>query len=100
MTGAEIIAAYRKESEADVPIWTKSKWKKDQLRNKTVEFNLLPAETKNRETGIGYFDPSENPDGKLFIQIVHNRGASGNFYSSVHYYLTQAAVDLIREHPD
>jgi len=82
------------------PIWTKSKWKKKELDGKSVEI-LWPRGRGLHISEIGKFLVSQNRDGLLFVLIeVIFAGSHWSERIQRRYYLPQAAVDRIRQHPD
>jgi hypothetical protein len=82
-------------------IWTKSKWKKIELQNKTVEFKI-PAPVKGWLLhGNGKFLIAQNRAGLLFVQIVVvSSGRDWAERFATHYEIPQRGVDRIRRHPD
>lgn len=80
-------------------VWTKSKWKKDELDHKTVEFRI-PTQ-KGVVHGIGEFWVRQNPDGHLAIDTVTDiQGRTWAERIQTRYFLPQEAVDHIESHPD
>lgn len=83
------------------PIWTKSKWKKSDLAEKKVEIRW-PARRGFVLCEVGKFViGGPNPSGRLFVMI--ELMLPGRHWSELiqrRYYLPQAAVDRIREHPE
>jgi len=83
------------------PIWTKSKWTKNDLDGQTVEFDLVEKKRGYGVHGIGEFVVSKNPAGLLFVQIeLILMGRNQWERVQVRYYLPQLYVDRIRKHPD
>jgi|SRR5882724_3287024 len=83
------------------PIWTKSKWKKEELNEKSVAFDLADYERGFGVHGVGQFRiGGPNPNGLLFVQIevLVDQGQRGML--QIRYYLPQVYVDRIRKHPD
>jgi hypothetical protein len=83
------------------PIWTKPKWKKEELNEKTVEFDLVDYDRGFGVHGVGQFRiGGPNPKGLLFVQIevLVDQGRRGTL--QIRYYLPQVFVDRIRKHPD
>jgi hypothetical protein len=79
-------------------IWTKSKWNKDDLDNKTVEFRI-PTQ-RGIEHGIGAFWVRQNPAGLLAIEVVTDvQGKDWLERIQTRFYLPQIGVDRIKRHP-
>jgi hypothetical protein len=80
------------------PIWTKSKWKSDDLEGKTVEFRVPIA--SGDWSGIGKFWAVEVDD-RLSVQLVTDEPGR-NWAQRIQRicHLPQAAVDRIEEHPN
>lgn len=80
-------------------IWTKSKWHKDDIDHKTVEFRI-PTERGN-EHGVGEFWVRQNPAGLLAVEVVTDLQGK-DWAERVHtrYCLPQIGVDRIERHPD
>lgn len=80
-------------------IWTKSKWRKDDLDHKTVEFRI-PTQ-RGIEHGIGEFLVRQNPAGLLAIEVVSDvRGTDWLERIQTRYYIPQVGVDRIERHSD
>jgi hypothetical protein len=80
-------------------IWTKSKWKKDDLDHKTVEFRI-PTD-RGIDHGIGELWVRQNPAGLLVIEVVTDvQGKDWAERIQTRYFLPQSGVDRIERHPD
>ena len=80
-------------------IWTRSKWSKDELEFKTVEFRI-PIKGGFAH-GIGQFYVSPNPEGLLRIELVTDeQGRHWAERIQTRFQLPQPAVDRIEKHPD
>lgn len=80
------------------PIWVKSKWQWEDLRDKYVEFRLTAP--KYQVKGIGKFLVRINPRGELAIDICVFEGDIPYHIVETRYYLGQDAADKIEKHPN
>jgi hypothetical protein len=77
-------------------IWVKSKWKKDEIDHKRVEFRI-PARGGIAH-GLAEFWVRQNPDGLVAIDVVTDvQGRNWAERFQTRYHLPQAAVDRIAE---
>jgi hypothetical protein len=80
-------------------IWTKPKWKQEELDHKTVEFRVPTS--RGMEHGIGEFWVRQNPAGLLAIDVVTDLpGRDWTERVQTRYFLPQIGVDRIERHPD
>jgi hypothetical protein len=82
------------------PIWTKCKWKKNDLQDKRVSFSLISGSIETH--GIGRFViVGPNKKGRLFVMIeVILSGKHPKELIQVRYHLSQEYVNRIRNHSD
>ena len=76
-------------------MWVKSKWKKEELEGKSVEYRF-PIVGGGFVTGVGKFLIRQNPDGLLAIEIIEIRdGPHWSIKFQVRSPLSQVGVDSI-----
>ena len=75
------------------PWWVKSKWKREDLDGKTVEFSL--TDKGGKREGMGKFLVRENLSGKIAIYILTRLNIA-----EIRYVLYQGAASKIERHPD
>jgi len=80
------------------PIWTFSKWSKDQLDRKSVEFSF--AADVGRAGGIGEFRVLQNPQGLLSINILVDLPNEHGGRTVTRFQVPQAGVDAIEKNED
>jgi hypothetical protein len=80
------------------PIWIKSKWTFEDLKDKTVEFRLISPEWRIK--GIGKFLVRINPAGELAVDICAVKSATPYEVVEMRFYLFQKVADKIERHPD
>jgi hypothetical protein len=79
--------------------WSTSKWKQEELQDKSVEFRIPLKD--GFLTGNGTFLVAKNPEGQLFVQIVvTEQGRDWAEFVVRHFQAPQWAVDRIQKHPD
>lgn len=78
--------------------WTTSKWSRQELQGKTVQFVLTGAEY--RVSGTGIFEVRERPGGEILIQIEVPVVRTPNEAKDQIFTLTPANASQITKHPD
>jgi len=78
--------------------WVKTKWNRNELDDKCVQFELRASDKK--VSGIGTFRISERPSGEQHIEIVVTTAPS--YWERIDHIFTlkQAHADQIQLHPD
>jgi hypothetical protein len=78
--------------------WVTTKWKRGELHDKRVEFELTGPDKK--VGGIGVFRIAQRPSGEQHIDIVVTTAPS--YWERIDHIFTlkQAHADRIRSHPD
>lgn len=80
-------------------IWTKSKWRLEDLDHKTVEYRI-PIRAGIAH-GVGEFWVNRNSNGMLAIDLVTDEQTwNGAARVQTRYHLPQIGVDRIERHPD
>jgi hypothetical protein len=81
------------------PSWIKSKWCRDDLNDKSVEFRIR-AELENKlvpVSGNGRFRTLENPKGLIRIEIVVTRQKTYGQYEDTIFYCPQESEPFIKK---
>lgn len=79
--------------------WTKSKFSKTDLHNKSVEYQIPTPD--GIHTGVGVFLVRQNLKGQLGIEVVEDTPVKNQPHRRQTIYpLTQAAVDRIAKHSE
>src|SRR5260221_7183231 len=80
-------------------IWVKSKWTRDELNQKTVEFRFRLRDTGAIATGTGRFNVLENPDRFLSVFIdCHLPGRTPNEFVCQRFFVLQTGAEAIAKH--
>ena len=87
-----------KAAAKNAPVWVKSKWKKAELHEKTVEFKLTAPD--HYVKGRGVFRILENPKGELRIDISVITHETPYKITEYIYHLYQPTADKIEINPD
>jgi hypothetical protein len=96
-TRAEAVRAATLYQIESPPIWVKSKWKREELDGKLVEFKLTAP---GRElSGVGHFQVLENTRGEIAIDIFIDEHPSPYEGVLTRIWLAQDAVDKIELNP-
>jgi hypothetical protein len=80
------------------PVWIKSKWTWEDLRDKTVEFRLIAP--RFQVEGMGKFLVRINPAGELAVEICAIESATRSEIVESRFYLFQQVADKIERHPN
>jgi hypothetical protein len=78
--------------------WVKTKWKREELQDKRVQFELTASD--KHVSGIGTFRVSQRPSGEQPIDIVVTTAPS--YWERIDHIFTlkQVHADRIQHHPD